>query len=133
MDDPHPYASQLAQIARNLEDKTFSAKCVIEVDSIICMALFGQRTKKRNEHRKHNMQTLSLNCALDRETSDLVYQTYEAEKEKLSLADATRYMNVARDIARRIYRSSRTLKEYGNESRAVSEWYEPTLNPNPNP
>lgn len=123
MNNPYPYAEQLGVIIDRLEKHMFTSKTVIEIDSIVSSSLFGQKAKKKNSKKIHEVQTLSKKCIIDKETRDLIYSTYESEKKKLVFADPARYLDTAKEMAMNLYRSSSTLKGYGNESKAVTEWY----------
>ena len=123
MNAPYPYAEQLGIIVDRLEKYMFASKSVIEIDSIVSLSLFGQHAKKKNDKKVHVIQTLSKKCIVDKGTRDLIYNTYEAGKKKLVFTDPARYLDTAKEIAMTLYRGSSTLKSYGNESKAVTEWY----------
>lgn len=122
MNRQYPYAEQLGIIIDHLEKYMFSSKAVIEIDSIVSSSLFGQYAKKKNDKKVHTVQTLSKKCIVDKETRDLIYNTYEAGKKKLVFTDPTRYLETAKEMAMTLYRGSSTLKSYGNESKTVTEW-----------
>lgn len=111
-------------IAKQLLKGAFPAQAVVDIDSMIIDAVFGQHGEKKKIGRVHKVLPLSARNNLSTPiTSTAIWLTFERSKKALDFEDPKGYIATAQKIAGDIAKQDPLIKAYGEIGMEIASWY----------